>query len=291
MKIIDLMATDDPFLSLEFFPPKEQAARPGFEKQLEGLAQLSPLFVSVTYGAGGGSRANTLGAAARMKERFGFTSMAHLTCIGATEDSITAFVRELRSAGIKNILALRGDLPQGAKLPDNPAFSYASDLMEFIAARWPDMGLAAACYPEAHPESATIVEDLEWTRRKFNSGADFGLTQLFFDARRYHDFTARLRQMGVTNPIIPGVLPLLNMRSLHRILSLCGASIPVNMYLELREAEKQGGPEAVKSKGIEMAQNQIRELLENGAPGIHLYTLNNAEACLRIMKGVPELRA
>lgn len=274
------------FVSLEFFPPKEHNAWQGFESQIERMAELAPLFVSVTYGAGGGTRATTLATASCLQERFGLFPMVHLTCAGATHESIVSFMEELQDIGITNILALRGDLPPGVLPTANSGFSHASDLVAFIRLRYPETGIAVACYPEAHPEAASIADDLEWTKHKLDVGADFAITQLFFDVRCYNDFVARLRRRGVVKPIIPGVLPLLSMQSLHRILSLCGASIPVKLYLELVQADKDGGNEAVRRKGIEIAQRQIRDLIEQGASGIHLYTLNNADACIDILSGV-----
>ncbi len=289
MKIRTLMEGRRPFLSLEFFPPKAREQWPGFFAKAELLARLSPLFASVTYGAGGGTQDNTRDVATRMRRQLGLPTMAHLTCVGASRDRVARFVDGLLADGVDNVLALRGDAPAAA-LPDASSdFAHASDLVEFLARGWPELGLAVACYPEAHPESPTVEQDLAWTRRKLDAGADFGVTQLFFDVRRYQDFAARLGRLGAAKPLIPGVLPLLSMQSLHRILSLCGASIPVALYLELQEAQQQGGPAAVRARGVDIARRQMRELLALGAPGIHLYTLNNADACLEILAGVPEL--
>lgn len=288
MKIRTLMENRRPFLSLEFFPPREREQWPGFFAKAKRLARLSPLFASVTYGAGGGTQDNTREVAARMRQRLGLATMAHLTCVGASRDRVARFVDGLLADGVDNVLALRGDSPDAG--PATPRdFAHASDLVEFLARGWPGLGLAVACYPEAHPESPTVEDDLDWTRRKLDAGADFGVTQLFFDVRRYQDFAARLARLGVAKPLVPGVLPLLSMQSLHRILSLCGASIPVALYLELQKAQEQGGPEAVRARGVDIARRQIRDLLALGAPGIHLYTLNNADACLEILEGVPEL--
>lgn len=289
MKIADLISSNDHFLSLEFFPPKEQDEWPRFFEQVDRLAGLDPLFVSVTYGAGGTFQDNTLEIASSVHERFGLETMAHLTCVGAEKESIADYLDRLSDAGINNVLALRGDMPDGN--PDEiwKDFNYASDLVEFVKQGWPEMGVATACYPDAHPESSSIDDDLRWTCHKFNAGSDFAVTQLFFDVRRYKDIVRRLTSRGITDPIVPGVLPVLSMQSLNRILALCGANIPLKLYLELQKAHEAGGDEAVRRKGIEIARQQIKELLEMGAPGIHLYTLNNADICLDILSNLTEL--
>ena len=289
MKIADRIGTTDRFLSLEFFPPKEQDQWPRFFDQVDRLAGLEPLFVSVTYGAGGTFQDNTLGIASEVHRRFGLETMAHLTCVGAEKDAIAAYLDRLLEAGIENVLALRGDMPDGDPADIWKDFSYASDLVEFVRHGWPEMGVATACYPDAHPESASIDDDLRWTCHKFNAGSDFAVTQLFFDVRRYHDIVRRLLSRGIANPIVPGVLPVLSMNSLNRILALCGANIPLKLYLELQRANEEGGDEAVRHKGVEIARRQIRELLSMGAPGVHLYTLNNADVCLDILTDLPEL--
>lgn len=289
MKIIDTIEKTERFLSLEFFPPKEQAEWPRFFDQVNSLAGLDPLFVSVTYGAGGTFQDNTLEIASSIHKRFGLTTMAHLTCVGAEKDHIASYLDRLSDGGIDNVLALRGDMPEASSDKVWKDFHYASDLVEFVKQGWPQMGVATACYPDAHPESISIDDDLRWTCHKFNTGSDFAVTQLFFDVRRYKDIVRRLRSRGVSNPILPGVLPVLSMQSLNRILALCGANIPLKLYLELQKAHQNGGDEAVRRKGVKIAQQQIKELLTMGAPGIHLYTLNNADVCLDILTDLPEL--
>ncbi|WP_272699592.1 methylenetetrahydrofolate reductase [Desulfovibrio sp. Fe33] len=289
MKIIDRIRNTDRFLSLEFFPPKEREQWPRFFGQVDRLAGLDPLFVSVTYGAGGTFQDNTLEIAADVHRRFGLETMAHLTCVGAKKKGIAEYLDRLRDAGINNILALRGDMPGGGGTDVWKEFRHASNLVEFVKEGWPEIGVATACYPDAHPESPSIDDDLRWTCHKFNAGSDFAVTQLFFDVRRYRDLVRRLESRGIRNPIVPGVLPVLNMQSLNRILALCGANIPLKLYLELQEANESGGDKAVRRKGIEIARRQIKELLELGAPGIHLYSLNNADVCLDILTDLPEL--
>ena len=283
------MHTAGSFLSLEFFPPKEQSEWPSFYNQVKTLADLDPLFVSVTYGAGGKTQDNTLEIASNVHKQFGLTTMAHLTCVGADKKGLAQYIDTLLENGIDNILALRGDMPNADPETVWKDFSHASDLVKFVKERWPELCVGTACYPDAHPESTSIEEDLNWTCHKLSTGSDFAITQLFFDVRRYQDLVLRLRKRGTHTPIIPGVLPVLSMQSLNRILALCGANIPLKLYLELQTAHETGGDEAVKAKGVEIARRQIKELLKMGAPGVHLYTLNNADICLDILTDLPEL--
>lgn len=284
MRIIDLMGRRKPFLSLEFFPPKEKEAWPRFFQTAEKLAVLDPLFVSVTYGAGGGTQGNTLEIVARLKKELQLEPMAHLTCVGATREHILGFLDRLRGEGVDNVLALRGDPPKDQ--PDfsfeNQPFRHGSDLAELIRAEHPDMGVAVTAYPEPHVEAPSVASELDWARHKLTHGGDFAITQLFFDNRLYVDFVERLRTMGVDKPVLPGVLPILSLKSAKFILSLCGASIPGKFLAALEKAQDAGGDEAVHRLGLDYAKNQARELLEQGAPGVHLYTLNRAEPCLEI---------
>ena len=271
-----------PFYSLEFFPPSDTAQLPDFYATVDRLRALDPLFASVTYGAGGARQQNTLAVTAELARR-GITSMAHLTCVGAEPQSIAAFLQDLQAAGVNNVLALRGDPP--ADKPWDWAcahFRHASDLVAFAREQQPGLGIGVAAYPAPHPESPTFSDDRKRTAEKLHAGADFALTQLFFDAREYEDLLSHMRGQGITTPIIPGILPIQSFDSLRRVLSLCGANIPGKLYLDLESANAKGGAEAVREVGLEFAVRQIRFLLENGAPGIHLYTLNKAGMCLRV---------
>jgi methylenetetrahydrofolate reductase (NADPH) len=281
-----IAAAEKPFYSLEFFPPKEEKDWPDFFAAVEQLQSIRPLFASVTYGAGGSTQNRTLALAAKLR-KMRLETMVHLTCVGADKVKIAAFLRELRDAGVENVLALRGDPPHGQSVDwDTSVFRYAADLVRFVREQDPLMGLAVAGYPAAHPESATFSADREHTCDKIRAGADFVITQLFFDVREYEDFVRYLRAKGITTPVIPGVLPIQSLESVRRILALCGANIPGKLYLELEAANELGGADAVKEAGIAFAVRQIRRLLEFGAPGIHLYTLNRASTCLRIVEEV-----
>jgi 5,10-methylenetetrahydrofolate reductase, prokaryotic form len=278
-----------PFYSLEFFPPKEKAQWPSFFKAVEKLCHLRPLYASVTYGAGGGTQANTLEITTKLKH-MGINPMPHLTCVGATREKLAAFMEQLQSMGVDNIMALRGDAPNVPDFSWNKGeFRHASDLVAFVRESFPDFCIGVAGYPGAHPESPTFASDLSYTKKKLDAGADFVVTQLFFDVREYFAMVERLRAMGETRPIVPGILPIQSLESIRRILSLCDANIPGKLYLSLEEANTRGGAEAVKEEGIRFAARQIRTLLDNGAPGIHLYTLNMANSCLRIAEAVGSL--
>lgn len=277
-----IRAAKKPFFSLEFFPPSDEGNLPGFFETVERLRALDPLFVSVTYGAGGGKQRNTLAVTAELVRR-GLSTMAHLTCVGAEPETIAAYLAELRAAGVDNVLALRGDPPAGQEWDWSKGyFRHASDLVAFARCQQPYMGIGVAAYPAPHPESRSIAQDRLYTADKMRSGADFAVTQLFFDAREYADLLEHLRGRGIHTPVIPGILPIQSFDSLRRVLSLCGANIPGKLYLDLESANAKGGAEAVREVGLEFAVRQIRFLLENGAPGIHLYTLNKAEMCLRL---------
>ena len=283
MKIADaLLARTRPFYSLEFFPPKEPEQWPAFFEAVAKLKALDPLYASVTYGAGGGSQDNTLAITEKIKN-LGINPMPHLTCVNASRERITGFLCDLKAIGVRNVMTLRGDAPQCADFSwDNSEFRHASDLVAFVRKEFPDFCLAVAGYPGAHPESPTFSSDIAYTKVKLDAGADFIVTQLFFDVREYFAMVERMRNMGVTKPVLPGILPIQSLESIRRLLQMCGANIPGKLYLALEEANETGGPEAVREVGIRYAVEQIRQLIDNGAPGIHLYTLNRAGMCLRI---------
>lgn len=271
-----------PFYSLEFFPPKDKAEWPAFFDAVNKLKTLDPLFASVTYGAGGGSQDNTLAIAAKIKET-GITPMPHLTCVNATRERLAGFLSELESLGVCNVMALRGDAPPTEDFSwEKGEFRYASDLVAFARKEFPSIRLGVAGYPGAHPESPSFSSDILHTKAKLDAGADFVVTQLFFDVREYFAMVERLRAMGVDKPVLPGILPIQSLESVRRILQMCGANIPGKLYLALEDANKTGGAKAVREAGLAFAVEQIRRLIDGGAPGIHLYTLNRADMCLRI---------
>lgn len=286
MRIAQLLQRQEPFLSLEFFPPKDRAQWPGFFDVVRQLKELAPLFCSVTYGAGGGTQHNTLEIVTRMKQEYGLEPLAHLTCVGADRARLGSFLSALADGGVENVLALRGDPPRGETsfTPDSEEFQHGSDLVSYIRSEFPDLCIGVAGYPERHPEAPSMEDDLERLRHKVACGADFVITQLFFDNDRYFEFVDRARAEGIGVPIIPGVLPVQNLAALKRMLSFCGASVPEGYMRDLEHVQQAYGESGVRGLGLGYAKNQIRNLLDRGAPGVHLYTLNKADTCLDIWK-------
>ena len=283
MKIIDVLKQDKPAFSFEFFPPKDND---GFDKLFETIDNLKPLnpaFVSVTYGAGGSTRSKTIGLVGRIKKEIGLESMAHLTCVGHNSDEILNVLESIKKQNVDNVLALRGDPPAGEinfTKPNN-GFGYAVELVQFICERF-SFCVGVAGYPEGHPESSNREEDLFHLKKKVLAGASFIVTQLFFDNKYYFDFVASLRKIGVDVPVIPGIMPIVNLKQIKRFTKMCGATIPHDLMVRLEEA--QDDPESVCQIGIDHAANQCRKLLMNGAPGIHFYTLNRSRATLSVLE-------
>lgn len=288
MKISDQIVPGRQFVSLEYFPPKERTDWPSFFQVVDQLAKLKPLFASVTYGAGGSTQAATLEIVTRMQQEHGLETMAHLTCVGAQPDRLRCFLDDLVAAGVSNVLALRGDPPKDV-LPDEMTESplhFASDLVSFVRGSHPHMGIGVAAYPEVHPEAVSAEADLGYLKLKTDLGGEFAITQLFFDNSHYFDFVARARSRGITRPIIPGILPVVSLKVVQRIISLCGATLSAEFMARLEEADRSGGAAAVQRVGIAHARQQAEGLLAGGAPGVHLYTLNRAEAILEITDGL-----
>lgn len=288
MRIRELIETRRPFVSLEFFPPKEREAWDGFFEVVERIKPIQPLFVSVTYGAGGSTHAHTLEIVSRLKTAYGLEPMAHLTCVGASREKIRGFLGGLVAAGVDNVLALRGDPPRGQEnfVPDSEDFQHASDLVSFIRQEFPALGVAVAGYPECHPDAVSPEADLDFLCRKVALGGEVVVTQLFFDNDCYFAFVDKVRAAGIDAPIIPGVLPVMSLASIKRLVGLCGASLPPAFLAELEAADASGGAAAVAKVGIAHATRQARDLIARGAPGVHLYTLNKAEAVLSIVSGL-----
>lgn len=282
MRIADLYAADDgPVYSLEFFTPKNDAGRNALFRAVERLQAVKPGFVSITCGAAGTTRERTADLAIELQNEFGLTAMAHLVCTGTTQSELEETLRHMQANGIENILALRGDPPKGATdwVPVEGGFAHANELAAFVREGF-SLGLGGACYPEKHHEAPSLAADIENLKRKVEAGAEFLITQLFFDNEKYWSFLARIRAEGIEVPVVPGIMPVLNLTNLQRIASLSpGTSIPS----ELEEALRRAGDddEAALRAGVSFAAKQCRALLAKGAPGIHFYTLNRSKATLR----------
>jgi methylenetetrahydrofolate reductase (NADPH) len=294
MLLRERLAHKRPVFSFEFFPPQTQKGEANLLRSLERLAPLEPDFVSVTYGAGGSTRTRTLDVVRRIRREFGVEAMAHLTCVGSTRDELAGVVDSLGDAGVRNILALRGDPPRGESVfaRTEGGFAYASELVAFIRERGP-FCIGAACYPEAHPETPDPQVDLGHLQQKVAAGADFLITQLFFDNRLFFDFEARARRAGIDVPILAGIMPVTNVSQIERFTRMCGASIPETLHARLRDA--QGDPQEVFWTGVSYAARQCSELLAppssspfvpgpRGVAGIHFYTLNKSPATRAIFE-------
>ncbi len=281
--IPELLATAGrPVFSFEFFLPKAADGLDAFVASVRELKSLAPDFITLTYGAGGSERSRTVEAAGRLQRETGLTTACHLTCIAHTRPEITAVLDRLKSLDVRHVVALRGDLPKdgSARPAEERDFAHASDLVRFIRERG-GVRMAVAAYPEKHPEAPSAEVDLSHFKTKTQAGADWAITQLFFDARDYFDFVARARATGVTLPILPGLMPVTGYAQLKRFTGLCGAAIP--RELDERLAAVQDDPEAVAGVGVDWATRQCRLLLDGGAPGIHFYTLNRSRSTAEIL--------
>jgi methylenetetrahydrofolate reductase (NADPH) len=283
MKISALLASGKRSFSFEFFPPKTDEDAAQLMKTAEALRTLDPSYISVTWGAGGGTRRKTLDLVAGIKAKLGVETMAHLTCVGVSRSEIDAVLDEVAVKGLENILALRGDPPKGqdAFTPHPDGFRHADELVTHIRARRP-FCLGVAGYPEGHPETPDKARDLENLKRKVDAGADFVVTQLFFDNDDYFRFVERARRSGIGVPIVPGLMPVTNVAQLRRFTAMCGARIPDTLSRVLEPLQED--PEAVVRAGIEYGLRQAEGLLKGGAPGVHFYTLNRSRSTAEILK-------
>ena len=269
-------------VSCEFFPPREEDGIPAVFRAIDRVRVYNPDFVSVTYGAGGSTRDFTERITMQVKQETDLEVMAHLTCVAQTRDEVNGVLERLDEAGVENVIALRGDPPRGQEnfVPEDGGFSHATELIDHIRANF-DFGLAAACYPEGHTESPDLDLDISYAREKVDRGADFLITQLFYDNRYFFEFMERAQRAGIDVPVIPGVLPILNTAQIRRFTSLCGATIPPELDSQLEQYAEDDN--AVRELGVEYASRQVEELWENGVPGIHFYVLNRSYSVSRIL--------
>ncbi len=285
MRIDRILSPGQLTVSFEFFPPKTDAGFQSLFQTIDDLKAIKPSYVSVTYGAGGSTREKTVNLVERIQRELGIRSMAHLTCVGHTADEIGSILDDLWKAGIRNVLALRGDPPAGQSqfVATAGGFANADELVKYTADRH-DFCIGVAGYPEGHPQCLNKTRDLEHLKRKVDNGAAFIVTQLFFDNTDFYRFRDAARGMGIQAPIVAGLMPILNVAQIKRFISMCGAKIPQPLLLKLEALERD--PEAVYSAGVDYATVQSNDLLANGVDGIHFYTLNKSKATVQICKSL-----
>ena len=285
MHIADLLQERRPCISFEFFPPKTDAGVESLIETVRSLRILNPGFVSVTYGAGGSSRMRTLEVVKRIKHELEIEPLAHVTCVGSTSDDLRALLRELQAAGIENIMALRGDPPKGSDgfTAIEGGFRYATDLIALLAREF-SFSIGASAYPEKHPEALSIEADVRVAALKVAAGAQFLVTQFFFDNDDYFAYVDRLHEAGVYVPVIPGIMPITSYHSIATMMKMNGGRIPQRLLAELEARFDQ--PEAVAELGVAFMSLQCRELLARGAPGLHFYTLNKSPATRAVVSAL-----
>jgi methylenetetrahydrofolate reductase (NADPH) len=289
MRIDEILASGErPAFSFEFFPPRTPDGEANLYRALEALRPLAPDFVSVTYGAGGSTRGKTLEIVSRIRDEIGLEAMAHFTCVGATVDDLRSTLDEMSGLGFENVLALRGDPPPGQDVwtKTEGGLEYSRELVELISHDYA-FTIGAACFPETHIHATSADDDLRYLKEKVDAGVSFLITQLFFDNTLYYDFVERARAIGIEVPIVPGIMPITNYRQLARMTTMCGASIPDHVLGEL--VARREDDEATAEFGVTYATMQCADLLANGAPGIHFYTLNRSPATRAILSALRTL--
>jgi methylenetetrahydrofolate reductase (NADPH) len=285
MKISEVFKKKKQGISFEFFPPKSTAGKDAFLKVVKDLNAFGPLYVSVTYGAGGTTRDRTINTLEWIKEETDLTVMSHLTCIGATKHSLDALLKEYQARGIDNILALRGDPPKNLPDfdPEQGEFQYAKDLVDFVKT-YDYFSIAVAVYPEGHPQSPSLEKDLEYTKRKIDAGADFAVTQMFFDNRCYYDFMDRAAKQGIVIPILPGIMPIIDCRRIVEFAGICNATVPREVLDRMEPVLDV--PEEMRKLGVEFSIKQCEDLIRHGVRYLHFYTMNRSDSISEILNSL-----
>lgn len=286
MKIIDRLRDDRIHISFEVFPPKTDAGVDSVMDTTAKIAGLNPSYISVTYGAGGGTSKNTAKIATYIRNELGVESLAHLTCASSTKAEVHQLIENLKQLGIENILALRGDIPEGMTFPTEDRYRYAYELVEAIRERG-DFCIGAACYPEGHVENEHKEDDIRYLKQKVDSGVDFLTTQMFFDNDIHYNFLYRIREAGITIPVLPGIMPITTASQMKRSQKLSGTVFP-RRFLSLLDRFGDN-PEAMKQAGIAYATDQIIDLLANGIKNIHIYSMNKPDVAAKIMENLSEI--
>lgn len=289
MKLTEIFQNKKLSLSFEVFPPKTDTAFESVKHATEEIAKLRPAFMSVTYGAGGGTSRYTLEIAKNINEQYNVPTLAHLTCVSSTKETVMNKIEEMKDAGIENVMALRGDLTPELEKSDRSKWAYrhAVDLIQNIKESGADFCIGGACYPEIHPESANQAEDIKYLREKVDAGCDFLTTQMLFDNNLLYNFLYKIREAGITVPIIPGIMPITNANQMERVVKLSGAFIP-QRFKSL--VDKFGyTPAAMKQAGIAYATDQIIDLYANGITNVHVYSMNNPDVAAKIQNNLSDI--
>ena len=286
MKIIDRLLEDKIHISFEVFPPKTDAGYEKVRSATEQIAGLHPSYISVTYGAGGGTSKNTAKIASYIRDELGVESLAHLTCASSTKAEVQTVIENLKALGIENILALRGDIPEGMVFPSEDRYHYVYELVEAIR-RSGDFCIGAACYPEGHVENEHKEDDIKFLKQKVDSGVDFLTTQMFFDNDIHYNFLYRIREAGITVPVLPGIMPITSAAQMKRSQELSGTVFPRRFLAMLDRFGDH--PKAMEQAGIAYATDQIIDLLANGVKNIHIYSMNKPHIAAKIMENLSEV--
>ena len=289
MRIIDILNQNKMSLSFEVFPPKVETSFESVKAAVEEIAKLRPSFMSVTYGAGGGTSKYTLEIAENIKENYGVPTLAHLTCVSSTKETVSQRIKEIKQAGIQNVMALRGDLTPELENSDRNTWDYrnAVDLVREIKTADKDFCVGGACYPEIHPESKNQKEDIKYLKEKVDAGVDFLTTQMFFDNNLLYNFLYKIREAGITVPVVPGIMPITNANQVERAIKLSGSFMPVRFKALV---DKFGhNPKAMCQAGIAYATDQIIDLYANGICAVHVYSMNKPEVARAIQSNVSEI--
>ena len=289
MKIAQLLKKNRLSLSFEVFPPKTEMGFDSVKGATEEIARLHPAFMSVTYGAGGGTSRYTLEIAKNIKERYNVPTLAHLTCVSSTRETVQEKIRAIRQAGIENVMALRGDIPAGRENEDRSSwhYRYAIDLIRELKAASPDFCIGGACYPEIHPESSNQKEDIRYLKEKVDAGCEFLTTQMFFDNNLLYNFLYKIREAGITVPVIPGVMPITNANQVERAMKLSQSFMP-QRFKSL--VDKFGSDSAaMKQAGIAYATDQIIDLYANGITNVHVYSMNKPDVAEKIRNNLSDM--
>lgn len=287
MKIIDVLKKDSLSVSFEVFPPKYDTSFESVKSATEEIAKLSPSFMSVTYGAGGGTSRYTLDIAKNIMDRYSVPTLAHLTCVSSTKDTVKKQIADMKNAGIKNVMALRGDRLQDDKDGGISDYRYATDLIRELKESGEDFCIGGACYPEVHPESTCQKEDIRYLREKVDAGCDFLTTQMFFDNNLLYNFLYKIREAGITVPVVAGVMPITNANQVERAIKLSGSFMPQRFKSIV---DKFGSdPLAMKQAGIAYATDQVIDLFANNITNVHIYSMNKPDVAKKIKDNLSDI--